>query len=83
LITVDVKAIQEALNKKGAAVKVDGLLGPETHKAISKFQADNGLVVDGFVGPKTRAALRKWKLWKWSWFFINRYDMILFYLFEI
>jgi len=59
LVTADVKAIQEALNKKGNAIKVDGLLGPETHKAIEAFQKANGLVVDGFVGPKTRAVLRK------------------------
>jgi len=47
------------LNKKGAKVKEDGLLGPETHKAIEVFQAANGLVVDGWVGPKTRAVLKK------------------------
>lgn len=38
----------------------DGLCGPETRKAIMKFQSDNNLVLcDGCVGPETYPALNK------------------------
>lgn len=36
---------------------VDGVLGPRTRQAISRFQGDHGLMVDGIVGPKTQAKL--------------------------
>ena len=46
--------IQEAL--KGAGLyegKIDGILGPNTRKAIEDFQSQNSLKPDGKVGPKT------------------------------
>ena len=56
-----VKLLQEALNElpAGAALdlKVDGIFGAETEKAVRQFQADHGLTVDGVVGKKTWAAL--------------------------
>ena len=56
-----VKLLQETLNElpAGAALdlKVDGVFGAETEKAVRQFQADHGLTVDGVVGKKTWAAL--------------------------
>ncbi len=49
-----VQLLQQALG----AVKVDGVFGPETEEAVSKFQASHGLTVDGVVGALTGAALR-------------------------
>lgn len=36
---------------------LDGDFGPETEKAVKKFQADTGLDVDGVIGPATYKAL--------------------------
>ncbi len=49
---VDVVAVQRALG-----VSADGIIGPQTRRAIRRFQRANGLVVDGIVGPQTLAAL--------------------------
>ena len=38
-------------------VRVDGIFGPETFKALIKYQKNNGLVVDGVAGPITIASL--------------------------
>jgi Transglycosylase-like domain/Putative peptidoglycan binding domain len=45
-------AVQEALG-----VPADGVYGPQTRRAVRRFQRTNGLVVDGIVGPQTLAAL--------------------------
>lgn len=52
-----VMAIQEALNKHGAMLKVDGRMGPMTRAAIKKFQSANGLKATGRVDKATRAKL--------------------------
>jgi hypothetical protein len=53
------KIIQIYLNEVDYAnLTVDGIFGPETEKAVRKFQTQNGLVVDGIVGYNTLHALR-------------------------
>jgi Putative peptidoglycan binding domain/D-alanyl-D-alanine carboxypeptidase len=53
----EIKALQQALNAKGADLTVDGDFGRGTLAAVMDFQARNGLAVDGTVGPRTRQAL--------------------------
>jgi len=52
-----VKALQTALNKNGAAVKVDGKMGPGTRAALKKYQSANGLTPSGRDDAATRAKL--------------------------
>lgn len=55
-----VTELQTLLNTLGYKnVKVDGIFGRETEKAVREFQKENGLTVDGIVGSKTKAALIK------------------------
>lgn len=42
-----ITALQEALNKQGVAVKVDGVLGAATRAAIQQFQSQHHLTVTG------------------------------------
>ena len=42
-----IKSLQEALNKQGIAVKVDGILTDETRAAIRKYQSQHHLSVTG------------------------------------
>ena len=62
---VSVRSIQSTLNEKyGAGLKVDGLYGPNTKRALirglqielNRYGA--GLTVDGLWGPRTEAAVR-------------------------
>ena len=50
---VSVKHLQEMLNHFGANLKVDGIYVDATHKAIEKYQRDNGLEPDGWAGNIT------------------------------
>ena len=52
-----VKALQTALNKNGAAIKVDGKMGPGTRAALKKYQSANGLAPSGRDDAATRAKL--------------------------
>ncbi len=59
-----IRVIQEFANGYGFSIIVDGILGPETLKALIKVlqtelnkQFAAGLQVDGILGPKTEAAL--------------------------
>jgi len=54
----DTAWVQDALNKLGATLKVDGVDGPATHAAVRSFQTDCGLHIDGLAGPFTVAALQ-------------------------
>ena len=47
----DVMKIQNKLNALGYDVgKVDGMIGPNTRKAIRNFQTDNNMIIDGHAG---------------------------------
>ena len=54
-----VKEVQAQLNKLGHRLAVDGQYGANTSRAVSDFQADNGLKVDGIAGPDTQAMLAR------------------------
>lgn len=54
-----IKWVQRSLNKiMGTGLKVDGIAGRLTRRAVRNFQRSyGGLAVDGIVGPKTEKAL--------------------------
>jgi len=52
-----VKALQEALNKNGAKLKVDGLMGGKTRAALKAYQKANGLKTTGKADKATKAKL--------------------------
>jgi 3D (Asp-Asp-Asp) domain-containing protein len=50
--------VQQALNSKGYwCGTADGIFGPKTYSAVTRFQREAGLDVDGIVGPQTKKAL--------------------------
>lgn len=58
LIGDDVGALQRRLLELGfAAGRVDGVLGPDTERAVREFQRNVGLRPDGTCGPSTFKAL--------------------------
>lgn len=46
-----------AILQRKLNIKADGRFGPQTLRAVKKYQTSKGLVADGIVGPKTRKAL--------------------------
>lgn len=52
-----VRQLQEMLNKRGAQLDVDGVMGNDTARAVRDFQKQSGLDVDGVVGQDTLGAL--------------------------
>lgn len=75
-----VTELQEALVALDYAVDTDGIYGPGTAGAVSRFQQEHGLAADGIAGQATQAAidraLRAAKggssLWRWVARFIRR-----------
>lgn len=56
-----VQDIQQALkNANLYEGKIDGILGPNTRKAIEAFQSQNDLKVDARVGPNTWQKLKEY-----------------------
>lgn len=55
----EVRALQETLNRHGAALTLDGDFGGGTERAVRAFQAANDLSIDGIVGEDTRALLAR------------------------
>jgi peptidoglycan hydrolase-like protein with peptidoglycan-binding domain len=53
----EVRILQEALNRAGARIEVDGNYGRGTVAAVEDFQRRRGLTADGSAGPRTLAAL--------------------------
>jgi peptidoglycan hydrolase-like protein with peptidoglycan-binding domain len=49
---------QEALNKQGASLKVDGVLGSQTRDAVKKFQEAHQLKPTGTLDRQTVAQLQ-------------------------
>jgi lysozyme family protein len=43
--------------QKKLGVTADGIVGPQTRRALKRFQRRNGLVADGVIGPATLRAL--------------------------
>jgi peptidoglycan hydrolase-like protein with peptidoglycan-binding domain len=52
-----VKSMQEALNKNGAKLSVDGKMGPKTRAALKSFQQGHGLKATGKLDAATKKAL--------------------------
>lgn len=56
-----VRQLQAALNKvQNSGLRVDGVFGPKTERAVKTFQASKRLSVDGIYGPATAKALAKY-----------------------
>jgi hypothetical protein len=55
----DVVEIQTILASLSYTVKVDGIYGKQTERAVRAWQRSNGLVVDGVVGRITLSSLRQ------------------------
>lgn len=57
-VSPTVKKAQEALNASGAKLKVDGVEGPATRKALKAFQTAHKLKATGRLDKATRSALK-------------------------
>ena len=56
-----VQLLQLGLERAGfGPLRTDGVFGPATRGAVSRFQAVSRLTVDGVVGPATHRALLPW-----------------------
>lgn len=54
----EISRVQEALNKDGASVRVDGKIGPKTRMAIEAFQQKHNLGATGKLDESTETALK-------------------------
>lgn len=53
----EVMNVQQALNKMGFKLRVDGLYGPRTRAAVRSFQSQHGLTANGKLDQATLAKL--------------------------
>lgn len=53
----DVRVLQEALGRKGHAVKRNGIFDEDLDRFLRAFQKESGIVADGIAGPATRTIL--------------------------
>jgi peptidoglycan hydrolase-like protein with peptidoglycan-binding domain len=53
-----VTSAQAALNKEGASLATDGMMGPKTRAALKSYQQAHGLKATGRLDKATRAALK-------------------------
>ena len=53
-----VKELQEALNRHGYDLAVDGIFGEKTKAAVRSYQKKNGLKLDGIAGEEPWGSLR-------------------------
>lgn len=52
-----VRAAQQLLTAKGYSCSADGIFGPKTKQAVTRYQKAQGLSADGILGEKTMAKL--------------------------
>ncbi len=52
-----VRELQEALNRHGYNLDVDGVFGEKTKAAVRSYQKKNGLLLDGIAGDETWGSL--------------------------
>ena len=51
-------AVQERLTREGYyRGQIDGIVGPETRRAVARYQTNHGLRVNGNLTPDTLGAL--------------------------
>jgi Putative peptidoglycan binding domain len=55
--TRETSALQRALNRDGARLKVDGVLNQPTMRALLNYQSAHGLQISGALDPATRGML--------------------------
>ena len=53
----DVSRLQDALNRNGASLTVDGNYGSGTESAVLRYQQSKNLTADGTAGPQTLRSL--------------------------
>lgn len=54
----EVESLQRALDKDGADLKVDGVMGQRTDTALLNYQSDHGIAVTGRLDKDTKDMLR-------------------------
>jgi peptidoglycan hydrolase-like protein with peptidoglycan-binding domain len=67
--TLDVNGVkwtQTALSLLNGSLEIDGVYGPATKAAVTKFQSANNLEADGWAGAQTTDALRAALIAKYS-----------------
>jgi len=56
--STEIRALQEALNKTGATLHVDGVWGSKTHAALVNYQKTHDLKATGRIDKATRDSLK-------------------------